>query len=99
MSIAFRIDGSTAMKMISSTSSTSIIGVTLMLVRQSPSPPPASAIAIIALLPAARLGAPGAVLGVTGDGRHRARLLVADHAPRTRTPFFVAMSSASSTLA
>ena len=57
MSIAFRIDGSTAMKMISSTRSTSIIGVTLVSFLR-PAAATTGDIAITWLLPAVPLRGP-----------------------------------------
>src|SRR5215510_13955417 len=78
MSIAFLMDGRAAMKMISSTRSTSIMGVTLISLERPPVPP----VAMAMLLCSSRRGRRGLLL-LLAVARHRgdgARLLVADHA-------------------
>src|SRR4051812_47208513 len=84
MSIAFLMDGRAAMKMIRSTSSTSIIGVTLMSFDSPPLPP----VDIAILLSSSWWGSRWCTqrarrgrlrLAVAGNGRDRPRLLIADH--------------------
>src|SRR5215510_14951556 len=79
MSIAFLMDGRAAMKMISSTRSTSIMGVTLISLERPPVPP----VDMAMLLRSSRRGRRGLLLLLLAVARHRgdgARLLVADHA-------------------
>src|SRR5215510_7339150 len=76
MSIAFRMDGSAAMKMISSTRSTSIMGVTLISLERPALPPDAMAM----LFGSSRRGRRGLLLAVASHRGDGARLLVADHA-------------------
>src|SRR5262245_53793120 len=76
MSIAFLMDGRAAMKMISSTRSTSIMGVTLISLERPALPP----VAMAMLLRSSRRGRRSLLLAVAGHRGDGVRLLVADHA-------------------